>query len=288
MAHEANDKTVLITGTSTGIGRAAALHLDALGFRVFGTVRSEEDKEALRAAASSSLRTLLLDVSNAASLARAQEKLEQELGDQGLWGLVNNAGIGFTGPLEFVPLDWLRDLFEVNLFGVLAITQICLPFLRQARGRILNVSSSASVIAAPFHGPYTASKLGLNGLSDSLRLELQPFNIQVSVLICGSIKTPIWDTAGSLSDRLWESLPEAAEDLYGTRYQQLRSYFQEMGQHGIPPEDVAYIIADALTADRAKHTYYIGNDAFQFRLLRNLFSERQRDWITLRTIGMDS
>ena len=171
---------------------------------------------------------------------------------------------------------------------MLAVTQVCLPFLREARGRILNISSTASVIAAPFHGPYTASKFGLNGLSNSLRLELQPFGIQVSVLICGSIKTPIWDSGGSLSDRLWESLPESAEDLYGTRYQQLRSYFREMGQDGIPPEDVADVIADALAADRAKHTYYIGTEAFQFRLLRNLLSERRRDGIVLRTIGMDN
>lgn len=287
MIYEAEGKMVLITGTSTGIGRATALYLDQMGFYIIATVRKEDDAEELQAAASSHLRTLLLDVTNATSLARAEEALEQHLGNQGLWGLVNNAGVAITGPLEFVPLDQMRQLFEVNLFGVLAVTQICLPFLRQAQGRIINVSSTASIVVAPFHGPYSSSKSSLNALSNALRLELRPFGIQVSTLVCGIIKTPIWTKGREESDRVWKNMPMDAEELYGARYHQLRSYFHQLGQDGVPPEKAARIIADALTTDRAKQTYYIGSDAWKYRLLNKISGERLRDWIILRTIGLD-
>jgi NAD(P)-dependent dehydrogenase (short-subunit alcohol dehydrogenase family) len=146
MANETSGKTVLVTGTSTGIGHATALHLDQLGYQVVGTVRKESDAQNLRASASSNLRTLFLDVTSASSIDQFKEALRQELGDGGLWGLVNNAGVGFISPLEFVPLDQLRWLFEVNLFGLLAVTQVCLPYLRQEKGRIINISSVASII----------------------------------------------------------------------------------------------------------------------------------------------
>jgi NAD(P)-dependent dehydrogenase (short-subunit alcohol dehydrogenase family) len=288
MANKGNDKIVLITGTSTGIGRATALHLDQLGYHVIGTVRKESDAQNLQDAASAKLRTLLLDVANTDSIARFQEALKQELDSKGLWGLVNNAAAAFSSPLEIVPLDRLRWLFEVNLFGLLAVTQVCLPYLRKEQGRIINISSTASVMVAPFHGPYSSTKWGLNALSNALRLELRPFGIQVSVIICGAIKTPMWETGGANAREIWAEQPEEKRELYGARYGQLGRYFQEIGQKGVPPEEAAQTIADALSRDRAKYTYYVGSDAQFYRLFNKLIPERLRDWVMLRTIGLDS
>ena len=171
---------VVVTGSSSGIGRATALYLEQLGFRVIATVRSEQDGQALCSEASGGIIPLLMDVTDQASIERAKGQVSQAVGDSGLAGLVNNAGIGFVSPLEFAPLDELRRLFEVNVFGLLAVTQAFLPLLRQGRGRVVNISSTASIMVAPFHGPYSASKFAVNGLSDALRLELKPLDVQVS------------------------------------------------------------------------------------------------------------
>lgn len=288
MSNNVTGKTVLITGTSTGIGRVTALHLDQLGYQVIGTVRKDSDAQNLRSAASTRLRALLLDVADPSSLDKFQESLAQELGNGGLWGLVNNAAIGFSSPLEFVALSQYRRLFEVNLFGLLAVTQICLPYLRQEHGRVINVSSTASIVIAPFHGPYSAAKSGLNALSNALRLELRPFGVQVSVLICGSVQTPIWVKGGTLASNLWAEQPPEATQLYGRQYAQLGSYFRQLGHTGIPPEAVAEVIEQALSSKRARQTYFIGSDAHWFRLFSKLFPERLRDWLILRIIGLET
>ena len=277
---------VLITGTSTGIGRATALHLDQLGYQVFATVRKEQDAESLRSSASERLTPLLLDVTDEVSIDQSQEVISQAVGDAGLVGLVNNAAVGFTSPLEFVPLDDLRWLFEVNFFGLLAVTQRFLPLLRQASGRIVNVSSSASIVVAPFHGPYSASKLALNGLSDALRLELRPHGVRVSVILYGSVKTPIWDTAGDLSDQVVQDYPSQAWDLYGANYRGLRDYFRRMGEAGIPAEEATHAIVHALTAKHPKTKYFVGRDARLFNINDKLLSGRLRDWVIMRSIGL--
>ena len=204
-----------------------------------------------------------------------------------MWGLVNNAGIGLGGPLEFVPLDELRALFEVNLFGLLAVTQICLPHLRQERGRIVNISSLASIANMPFHGPYSSVKAGLNTLSNSLRLELRPFGVQVSVIICGSVKTPIWEKGKDVAREVWQKMPPEAVELYGAQNRQIGDYFISMGQAGCAPETVAAIIHDALTSEKAKQTYYAGSDARRLRFFSRLIGERTRDRLILRTTGLD-
>jgi NAD(P)-dependent dehydrogenase (short-subunit alcohol dehydrogenase family) len=277
---------VLITGTSTGIGRATALHLDRLGYQVFATVRKEQDADSLRSQASERLNPILLDVTDEVSIAQAEEVISQVVGNAGLVGLVNNAGVGFTSPLEFVPLDKLRWLFEVNFYGPLAVTQKFLPLIRQAHGRIVNVSSTASSIVAPFHGPYSASKLALNGLSDALRLELRSLGVKVSVIIYGSVKTPIWDTAGDLSNQVIKDYPSKAWDLYGANYRSLRDYFRRMGEAGISPEKATHAILHALTAKHPKTRYYVGRDAQQFNLFSKLLPDRLCDWMVVRNIGL--
>jgi NAD(P)-dependent dehydrogenase (short-subunit alcohol dehydrogenase family) len=277
---------VLITGTSSGIGRETALHLDQLGFRVFATVRKQADAAALRSQASERLCPIILDVTDQASINLARDEVAQSIGEDGLVGLVNNAGVGFTSPLEFVPLKDLRWLFEVNVFGVLAVTQAFLPLLRQARGRIVNVSSTASLVVAPFHGPYSASKLSLNGLSNALRLELRPQGLQVSVVVCGSIRTPMWEKGGDLSDQVSQNYPPQAWQLYGSAYGKLRDYFSRLGRSGVPPEAAARAIAHALTAKRARNTYFVGPDARLYNIASKLVYGRLRDWVVMRSIGL--
>lgn len=276
---------VLVTGTSTGIGKATVLHLDRLGFSVFATVRNERDAQALRSEASGRLVPVLMDVTDQASIDRAKEQVCQAVGDAGLAGLVNNAGVGFVSPLEFVPLDDLRWLFEVNFFGLLAVTQAFLPLLRQRRGRIVNISSIASIFVVPFHGPYSASKLGVNGLSDALRLELKPHGVQVSVVVCGSIKTPIWEKADLLSNRVAEDFPPQAMELYGRPYRRLRDYFSRLGKAGIPAEAASRKVDHALTARRPKNTYYVGLDANFYKIADKFLYGRLRDWVVLHSIG---
>ncbi len=277
--------TVLITGTSTGIGWATALRLDRLGFDVVATVRRDEDGERLRAEASDRLRTIHLDVTDAAGIAAAAADVGDWVGERGLAGLVNNAGIGFAAPLEFAPLPAVERLFAVNVFGVLAVTQAFLPLLRRGRGRLVNVSSTASVFVAPFHGPYSATKLALNGLNHALRRELRPLGVDVILVICGSVNTPIWTKAADLGEALTGEIPAEATVVYGPRYERLRAFFGRMGEGGVAPAVAAAQIAGALTDRRPRNTVFVGPDARLFRVADRLLFGRLRDWVVWKTSG---
>jgi NAD(P)-dependent dehydrogenase (short-subunit alcohol dehydrogenase family) len=277
---------VVITGASSGIGRATALQLDRLGFRVFASVRSEPDGERLCAEGSDRLRPIRLDVTDEAAIASARDEVGRAVGEAGLAGLVNNAGVTFASPLEFASLEELRCLFEVNVFGLLAITQTFLPLLRLARGRLVNISSMATQAIAPFHGPYSASKLCVNGLSTALRLELMPLGVGVSTILCGNVRTPMWDKGIRLTEQLIEHFPPDAPQLYGAALRQVQAYYERIGRQGISPEAAARAIAEALTARRARNTYFVGPDARLFAILQLLVHGRLRDWVVMRTIGL--
>ena len=182
---------VVITGASTGIGEACALHLDKLGFRVFAGIRKAVDGDSLRQRASERLVPVRLDVSDQMEIDEAARHIIQALGGHGLAGLINNAGIVVGGMLEFLPLEALRRQLEVNVVGQIAVTQALLPSLRKARGRIVNIGSVAGLISSPFTGAYSASKFALEALTDSLRMELRPWKIHVSLIEPGFIQTPI-------------------------------------------------------------------------------------------------
>ena len=280
-------RAVLVTGTSTGIGRATALQLDQLGYQVFATVRNEPDAESLREHASSDLIPILLDVTDETSINQAEEQISQIVGSAGLWGLVNNAVTSIVSPLEYLPLEKLRWLFEVNFFGLLAVTQKFLPLIRQASGRIVNISSTASIVVAPFHGPYSTSKLALNGLTDALRLELRPLGVKVSLIIYGSVRTPIWDTGGSVSEPIVRNYPPETWDLYGTNYRILINYFRRIGKSGISPEEATRPIIHALSTEHPKPRYYVGQDAHLMNFADNFLKGRLRDWVIIHMIGLN-
>jgi NAD(P)-dependent dehydrogenase (short-subunit alcohol dehydrogenase family) len=249
---------VVVTGASSGIGEAIARHLASLGFHVFAGVRKEEDAGRLREAG---LRPLELDVTDGDSIVAAKEQVEGIMGGW-LSGLVNNAGIAVSGPIEFLPVEEFRHQLEVNVVGQMAVTQAFLPLLRQARGRIVNISSIGGRVALPLLGPYAASKFALEGLSDALRRELRPHGVEVVVVEPGGIKTPIWDKGNATADSLMESMPPEASELYGDTVEAVRRRSREVAEErGLPPEAVAEVVGEALTARKPRTRYLVGRDA---------------------------
>lgn len=277
---------VVITGASTGIGKACALRLDGMGFDVFAGVRREEDGEALRAEASTRLRSVHIDVTDQRSIDDAAEVVAASTGAAGLAGLVNNAGIGIGGPYEFLPIDRLREQLEVNFFGHVAVTQAFIPQLRTARGRIVNMSSIAGRMATPYIGPYSASKFALEAFTDSLRVELSPWDIKVSAIEPGAIVTPIWDKARETLDHLHDDFPEEAFVLYGDAIEKMRGFVDRAEREGIDTDRVARAVAHALTAKRPKARYLVGGDAKQQAFVARWLPTRLRDWLVKRELGL--
>lgn len=271
-------RSVLITGASTGIGRAAAQRLDRGGWRVFAGVRKQKDADALAAAGSERLVPLILDVTEQGQIEAAAERIGERAG--ALHGLVNNAGIAVPGPLETLPIDDFRRQVEVNLTAQVAVTQAMLPLIRRApvvpfgppasarnraagatRGRIVFVSSIGGRVAFPFAGAYHAAKFGIEAVGDVFRQELMPWDIEVSIVEPGSIDTPIWDRGQSEADAIGDRASAAQEQLYGQAIEGFRHVTRETAERGISPEKVAEAIEHALTARRPRARYLVGADA---------------------------
>jgi NAD(P)-dependent dehydrogenase (short-subunit alcohol dehydrogenase family) len=276
-----SDTAVVITGASTGIGEACALHLAGRGFRVLAGIRSPEDGERLAARGSGQIVPVRLDVTDGASISDAADTVARTLGATPLAGLVNNAGIAVAGPLEFLPLESLRRQLEINVVGQLAVTQAFLPMLRRDRGRIVNMSSASGRFASPFMGPYAASKFALEALSDSLRVELRPWGIHVALVEPGVIATPIWTKSLSAAEEMLAGVPAEAHALYGAAVQGIRDGVARI--QGIPAERVAEVVAHALTARRPKFRYVLGRGA-RLRIGMSYLPTRLRDWIVSRAI----
>ena len=280
-----DERAVVITGASTGIGAAAARHLDDAGWRVFAGVRRDEDGERLQAGASERLHPVHLDVTDAASLAEAAAGVRKATGRAGLQGLVCNAGIGRGGPLELIDLDELRALLEVNVIGVVATLQQFLPMLRTGKGRVVIVGSVAGRVASPLLGPYAMSKHALEALADSLRIELQPWRIHVALLEPGSVATPIWTKAED-AVRLRPDAPKDAIRLYRRALDRAKPVVEEQRRRGIPAGRVADAITHALTSPHPRIRYVIGLDANVATRLRWALPDRLWDTVVARALGM--
>lgn len=269
-----HSQAVVITGASTGIGEACVKRLAAAGFHVFAGVRKAEDGAALQQATGDRVTHLLLDVTNTDQIAAAQATVATMVGENGLAGLINNAGIAVGGPLEFMPLDEFHHQMAVNVYGALAVTQAFLPLLRQATGRIVNMSSISGLAASPFLGPYAASKFALEALSDALRLELRPWGIQVVLVEPGNIATPIWQKGLAFADQLEAKLPPEAQAYYGPIFPFMRTMLTR--SRGTPADAVAQVVEQALTAAQPNARYLVGNDA-RLRTLIERLPTRWRD-----------
>ncbi len=265
---------VIVTGTSTGIGDATARELARHGFRVFGTVRQSAQAGGLREAG---VTPVLMDVTDPAAIARARDTVVAALGGEPLVGLVNNAGIAAGGPLELLPLEELRKVFEVNVLGVVAVTQAFLPELRRARGRVVNISSVSGRLATPFAGPYCASKFALEAISDSLRRELLPSGVDVIVIQPGSIRTPIWEKAARTDvDRYRGTIYERALNL-------VKEHATRRSQRGLAAEVVARAVVEALTARQPRTRMLVVRGLLRTRLLR-LLPDRWIDRAAARVV----
>jgi NAD(P)-dependent dehydrogenase (short-subunit alcohol dehydrogenase family) len=250
-------RSVLVTGASTGIGRATALRLDAAGWKVFAGVRRPADGEALCEAASGHLSSLIVDITDAEQIAAAAAQIEAEAGGR-LDGLVNNAGVAVSGPLETLAIEDFRRQIEVNMTGHVAVTQALLPAIRAARGRIVFISSLGGRVAFPLTGAYHAAKFGLEAVGDVFRQELRPWGIAVSVVEPGSIDTPIWERGERSVDEL--GTPER-EALYGGAVERYRKVIRDTAERGISPAKAAATIERALTAGRPRARYLVGLEA---------------------------
>jgi NAD(P)-dependent dehydrogenase (short-subunit alcohol dehydrogenase family) len=271
--------TVLVTGASSGIGEATALHLKELGFDPVAAVRKDEDAARL---AASGLRTVRLDVTDSGSIAAARD----ELGGGPLAGLVNNAGIAVAAPLEFLPLDQLRHQLETNLIGQVAVVQAFLPALRAGRGRIVNVSSIGGRVALPLVGAYNASKFALEAVSDSLRRELLSQGVDVIVIEPGGVKTPIWRKGDELASRMRAEMPPEAERHYGDLIEALRRQTVKIAtETGIEAREVAETIGGALTAKRPRARYLVGRDAKLRAAAAKVLPARVMDRLVARALG---
>jgi NAD(P)-dependent dehydrogenase (short-subunit alcohol dehydrogenase family) len=286
--------TVLITGASTGIGRATALRLAGSGWTVLAGVRRGEDGAALVAAGGARIVPVVLDVTDPAQIERAVARVAELTSARtdaqgssragGLDALVNNAGIGFGGPLELLPIDDLRSQFEVNVLGPVALTQALLPALRRAGGRIVFLSSVGGRVAMAFTAPYAASKHALEAIGDALRVELRSSNVQVALVEPGSVTTPIWNKSRAQGDGL--SVPAELTEQYGHVPAAMSKVLQDTERRGIPPERVAQTIERALTARRMKARYLIGRDAKAMLLAKRLLPDHVFDRVARRALGV--
>jgi len=279
-------KSVLVTGASTGIGRASALRMDAAGWRVFAGYRSEEHAESLCAEASDRLLPLKLDVTESDQIVAAAERVAAEVGGAGLDGLVNNAGVAVMGPLETIPLDDLRRQLEVNLISQVAVSQAMLPLVRTARGRLVFVSSIGGRMAMAFGGPYHASKYGVEAVADCLRQELRPWGVGVSLIEPGSIDTPIWERGESAAAEIAQRSPASQEALYGKTIERFRGAVRRTAERGIAPDKVAKAIEHALAASRPRTRYLVGADARGQALAKRLLPDRALDRVIARAMGL--
>lgn len=262
--------------------------MDADGWRVFAGIRNEEDADSLREAGSQRLTPVMLDITNSEQIAAAAKQVADEVGEAGLDGLVNNAGVTFVCPMEALPVEEFRRMLDINLIGQVEVTQALLPLLRRSAGRVVFVGSISGRVIPPFLGAYGASKSGLGLVGDAFRQELRRWNISVSIVEPGAIETPIWERAEEDLDRILRQDPADLNKLYGKAIAAFRDLAERMTVHRIPPGKVASSIAHALTAPRPRTRYLVGLDARGQAFSRWFFSDRFLDWFSARMLGISA
>lgn len=279
-------KSVVITGVSTGIGWGATKVLVKKGFHVFGSVRKAADGERLKAEFGDAFTPLLFDVADEAAVRAAARQVEAALGGATLAGLVNNAGIAVAGPLLHLPVEDFRRQMEINVTGIVTVTQAFAPLLgagspaRRDPGRIVNISSVAGRTGNPFMAPYSASKFAVEGLSESLRRELLPFGVDVIVVAPGAVATPIWSKAEE------QDITPYANTVYAAPLKRLQAYMLGLGAKGLPPARIGNAIHTALTTTRPKVRYTVSPEPFQVFMSERVLSKRGLDRIVGKRLGL--
>lgn len=280
-------KSIVITGVSTGIGFGAAKEFVTHGYQVFGSVRTATDATRLKADLGDRFTPLIFDITDSEAVRSAADRVAEIIGDRGLSGLINNAGIATSGPLMHQPLEEIRLQFEVNVIAQICVTQAFLPLLGASKdcqyekpGRIINISSVSGRIAVPFIGAYVGSKHALEGISHSLRRELQLYGIDVVIIAPGAVSTAIWDkkSAQDISEYLTTDYAESAKTF--------QKYFVQHGKQGYPPEVFGKFVRKVFETPKPKAKYAIVPRLLQGWLIPSLLPDRWLDKIIGRNLGL--
>ena len=283
---------ILVTGTSSGIGRAAAFTLAENGYRVLAAVRKQGDVDALLAESATrglgrSIEPIILDVTHGGQIATAVEIVRNKIAAGGrLHAIVHNAGAQWAGPIETMPLTEWRLQFDVTFFGPIALTQQLLPLLRASRGRVINVTSIGGIMPGPMIAAYQAAKAAVEAVSDSMRIEFAPFGVHVSAIAPGSIATPMLSRSPDQLNRLADALPESLKPVYADA---LRAFAKTVGsaqKFSTSPAKASLTILRAVTARRPRTRYLIGTDAKLSAWFKRHLPDRWMDAIIVRTFGL--
>jgi NAD(P)-dependent dehydrogenase (short-subunit alcohol dehydrogenase family) len=279
-----NQKSVVVTGASSGIGRACVSRMNRAGWRVFATVRKISDQDRLRS--EKNVYPVMMDMQDASTVSAAAGEIAAQLKGDGLDGLVNVAGIGMVRPVEYAPMSDVREIFDINFFGQLATIQAFCGMVRKTRGRIVNITTVGVNLAIPFGGLLNSSKCAFAMLSDTLRLELRPFGVRVIAVEPGAISTPAVDkTLGNLEEVIGE-LPADAQQRYGEMIRNFGRRGFEMEKNGSSPDVVATAVHHALTSSRPRIRYRVGKHARLLALLPKILPETLLDSMRLKMMGL--
>jgi len=278
------NKTILVTGASSGIGWATSLELAEKGWRVFAAVRKEADAKKLRDASSGKITTVIMDIVDYESVKRGAREIEKVLGGAGLDALFNNAGISVQGPLEIIPIELFEQQIRVNVFGHVFVTQTFLPLLRKAQGRIVFTSSESGKITLPLIGPYSASKFALEAVANAFRIELRPWKIRVSSVELQTIKTPMWEKIDTSTEKLMASLPKQTRDLYQNELKTLSVFPKWQAEMGISMKKAVRVIIRALSARSPKARYLVGYEARLLVYSFAIWPTWMMDWIASKSL----
>jgi NAD(P)-dependent dehydrogenase (short-subunit alcohol dehydrogenase family) len=284
---------ILVTGTSTGVGRAATFTLAENGFRVLAAVRKQEDIESLLAEAGArrvvgSVEPIILDVTDAGQIAAAVEIVRAKIADGGrLHAIVNNAGAQWAGPIETLPLaDW-RSQFEVLFFGPIALTQLLLPQLRASCGRVINITSIGGIMPGPMIAAYQSAKAAFEAVSDSMRMEFSPFGVYVSAIAPGSISTPMLKRSSEGLHRVADALPKSLQPFYADALRAFaKTTVASAERFSTSPQKASLTILRAVMAPRPRTRYLIGTDAKLSAFLKHNLPDRWMDAIIFRVLGL--
>lgn len=265
---ESNKGAVVITGTSTGIGRVIALKLTEEGYRVFAGVRTQKDVESLKQAASGNLIPIIMDITKEEEIKSASEFVSLAIGDEGLFALINNAYAGVDGPLECIPIDDIRWNFEINVIGQIAVTQAFLPMLRKAKGRIINISAICGRFALPYRSLLSTSKIAIEAITDSLRMELRSSRIEVLSILPGAIITPEQaDKVETDGKKMLANMSPEMKAIYGKKFQAcVEESVKGNRITGLKPEKVTVAILKALKARKPKRQYFVAQSPWELKL----------------------
>ncbi|WP_374569913.1 SDR family oxidoreductase [Phenylobacterium sp.] len=276
--------SIVVTGASTGIGRACVEEAARAGFHVFASVRKQADADGLSQAFGDKVTPLIFDVTDPAAVRAGADKVREALKGEPLAGLVNNAGVAVAGPLLHLPLEEFRQQIEINLIGVVAVTQAFAPLLtakagQGAAGRIVNISSVGGKNANPFMAPYCASKFAVEGLSESLRRELMGLGIDVIVVAPGAVATPIWSKAEEVDVTPYKDTP------FAPALDRLRAYMLANGPKGLKPQAIGQAVMKALTAPKPRTRYPVTPDPVQ-NLMTTILPKRMVDRVIGKQLGL--